>query len=114
MTARLILVVGALGLLLTGDGLAQTRPPDPTQTPNKAVNTTAPKTSDTPQRGANSFTEGQAKERMEKAGYNGISELKKSDDGVWRAKAIKSRTRVEVSLDYKGNVNERFLENIAD
>ena len=109
-----MLSVFAIGLLFAGAALAQTRPADPTQTPNKAVNTTDPKTSDTPQRGANSFTEGQAKERMEKAGYNAISELKKSEDGVWRAKSIKGRTRLEVSIDYKGNVNERFLENIGD
>jgi hypothetical protein len=29
---------------------------------------------------------------MEKAGYNAISELKKSEDGVWRARSIKGRT----------------------
>ena len=36
------------------------------------------------------------------------------NSSLWRAKSIKGRTRVEVSIDYKGNVNERFLENIGD
>jgi len=91
--------------------LAQTPPPLP-QKGNNAINETGKKNSDTPVKGANSFTEDQAKSRMQAAGYEGISELKKSDDGVWRAKALRGRSRFEVSLDYQGNVNDRRLDSL--
>lgn len=54
--------------------------------------------------GANSFTEGQAKARIEDAGYSGVGELKKDDMGVWRGMASKNGQSVPVGLDFKGNV----------
>lgn len=59
-----------------------------------------------PQPGANSFTEGEAKSRIEKAGYTDVSDLKKDDQGIWRGSASKSGKSVKISLDYKGNVSE--------
>ena len=55
--------------------------------------------------GANSFTESQAKSRIEEAGYTGVTSLKKDDNGVWRAKASKGGTSSDISLDFQGNVN---------
>jgi hypothetical protein len=55
--------------------------------------------------GANSFTEGQAKSRIEEAGYTNVTSVKKDDNGVWRAKASKGGTSTDVSLDFQGNVN---------
>ena len=55
--------------------------------------------------GANSFTEGQAKSRIEAHGYGSVSALKKDDGGIWRGKAMKDGKTVDVSLDYQGNVS---------
>lgn len=54
--------------------------------------------------GANSFTESQAKGRIEEAGYSGVSALKKDDMGIWRGTASKNGQNVPVGLDFKGNV----------
>jgi hypothetical protein len=70
---------------------------------NQAVATTdanAPQ----PARGANSFTQGEAKSRIEKNGFSGVSDLTKDDNGVWRGKANKGGQTTSVWLDYKGNV----------
>jgi putative membrane protein len=55
--------------------------------------------------GANSFTEAQARERIEKAGYTNVSGLVKTQDGFWRGKAMKGGQTVQVSVDYQGNVS---------
>ena len=57
--------------------------------------------------GANSFTEGQAKSRIESNGFSSVSELRKDDQGVWRAKASKDGRNVAVSLDFQGNVTSQ-------
>ena len=59
-----------------------------------------------PQPGANSFTEGEAKSRIENAGYTEVSDLKKDDQGIWRGSASKGGKPVKISLDYKGNISE--------
>ena len=61
-------------------------------------------TSTPPIEGANSFTEGQAKDRIAKAGYTDVQSLKLDDKGIWRGKAQKSGQQVNVALDYRGNV----------
>lgn len=75
-----------------------------------AATTTAATTASTgddktpPLAGANSFTEGQAKSRIEAAGFSGVSALKKDDQGIWRGTATKGGASVPVALDFKGNV----------
>lgn len=54
--------------------------------------------------GANSFTEGQARSRLEQAGFKDVSDLRKDDQGIWRGKASQGGRSVTVGLDYKGNV----------
>ncbi len=54
--------------------------------------------------GANSFTEGQARDRIAKAGYSNVKSLQMDGQGVWRGKAQKSGREVSVALDYRGNV----------
>ena len=54
--------------------------------------------------GANSFTQEQARERIEAAGYTGVTELTKGEDGIWRAVASLGGQTQEVSVDYQGNV----------
>jgi hypothetical protein len=57
-----------------------------------------------PVAGANSFTEAQAKDRMEKAGYADVTGLRKDDQGIWRASAKQGDKQVNVALDFQGNV----------
>jgi hypothetical protein len=62
-------------------------------------------TTDTPPiSGANSFSEGQARDRIAKAGFENVKDLQQDHQGVWRGKAQKSGREVSVSLDYRGNV----------
>jgi putative membrane protein len=57
-----------------------------------------------PTPGANSFTEAQAKARIEANGFSGVSSLLKDGNGVWRGAATKDGKSVQVSLDYKGDI----------
>lgn len=57
--------------------------------------------------GANSFTETQAKERIQDAGYADVSGLAKDDNGVWRGQATKNGKTVSVALDYQGHVTSQ-------
>lgn len=72
---------------------------------NNAINSSGRNNSNAPVAGANSFTEGQARSRIEQAGYSSVSELKKDDKGVWRGKAMKGGSSMNVSVDFQGNVN---------
>lgn len=54
--------------------------------------------------GANSFTEEQAKSRIQDAGYTDVSALTKDDQGIWRGEASKDGKSAAVALDYQGNV----------
>src|SRR3954464_14539076 len=70
-----------------------------------AVNTpNSPPNPGAPAAGANSFTEGQAKSRIEARGFTNVSGLMKDSAGVWRGTAIQSGKPVKVSLDFQGNV----------
>lgn len=60
----------------------------------------------TARRGANSFTEGQARTHIQHSGYSNVSPLTKGRDGVWRGTATRGGATVNVGLDYKGNVSE--------
>jgi len=57
-----------------------------------------------PLKGANSFTEGQAKDRALAHGLGNVSGLKKDDNGVWRGSATQDGKQVQIAVDYKGNV----------
>ena len=91
-------------LLTAGPALTQ-NPPATDRPTNSAVNTQGQNNSNTPVAGANSFTEGQAKSKIEEAGYTNVTSLKKDDSGVWRGKASKGGSMTDVSLDFQGNVN---------
>ena len=100
----------ATTLVLIG-GIAYAQTPPANQTPpassgpgNSAINPPATTNPGAPVAGANSFTEGQAKSRIESSGYTNVSELKKDDSGVWRGKAMKDGRSINVSLDFQGNV----------
>jgi hypothetical protein len=57
-----------------------------------------------PLKGANSFTEGQAKDRAVAHGATDVADMKKDDNGVWRGMAKLDGKSGEVAVDYKGNV----------
>lgn len=47
-----------------------------------------------------------AKTQIEASGYSHVKELKRQDDGSWRAKARKNDTEVAVAVDSAGNVTQ--------
>ena len=103
------LVLGVFLAFLAGGALAQTQtspPPAQNGPQNSAINSST-KAVEAPVKGRNSFTEGEAKSRIEKAGFANVSGLKKDDEGVWRGTAVKDGRSVDVSLDYQGNVVTR-------
>jgi hypothetical protein len=101
-TIALALVLG----LTAGGALAQT--PAPKDGPqNSAVNTSDSKNRTTatgPVKGSNSFTEGEARSRIQDKGFSNVGALKKDDDGIWRGRAMHGGQQVDVALDYQGNV----------
>ena len=60
-----------------------------------------------PLEGANSFTEGQAKDRALSRGLTSVADLKKDGDGIWRGSAMHDGKTVQIAVDYKGNVVPR-------
>jgi hypothetical protein len=83
----------------------QPSPPANRNANTPAVNTpNSPPNPGAPVAGANSFTEGQAKSRIEAHGFTSVGQLKKDRDGVWRGTATQSGKSVKVSVDFQGNV----------
>jgi periplasmic protein CpxP/Spy len=56
------------------------------------------------EKGANSFTEGQVRSRLEQAGLRDVKDLKKDDQGIWRGQAMRDGKTVTIGFDFKGNV----------
>jgi periplasmic protein CpxP/Spy len=81
-----------------------------TQPPSTQPPSTLPPTSSTiagtgAVPGANSFTEAQARRRLEQNGYSQVSSLSKGKDGIWRGTATKNGASSQVSVDYKGDIS---------
>ncbi|CAN7305434.1 DUF4142 domain-containing protein [Mesorhizobium caraganae] len=75
-----------------------------TSSTTPAVTTTDTANPAAPVPGANSFTEDQAKSRIQDAGFSDVSALTKDDKGIWRGQATKGGKTTHVALDYQGNV----------
>ena len=76
-------------------------PPANTTAPVDArasANTAAPVAS------ANSFTEAQARDFIEKAGFSSVGTLIMDANGAWVGKASRSGVTANVMLDFRGNV----------
>ena len=69
-----------------------------------APGTNSPPTTATPVTGSNSFTEGQARSRIEAAGYTDVGPLQLDGAGVWRGRGTRSGAAAPVGLDFQGNV----------
>lgn len=74
------------------------------QTSTTAPTPSSPVDANAPLPGANSFTEGQAKSRLEASGYSDVTGLKKDDQGVWKGSAMNAGAKVNVSVAYRGNI----------
>ena len=96
----------ALVLGLTAAGALAQVPAAKDGPQNSAINTSdsSNRMAAGPVKGANSFTEGEARSRIEDKGLSNVSGLKKDDDGIWRGRAMMSGQQVDVALDYQGNV----------
>ena len=101
------LLATAVITVLIGAGAASAQTAAPSANPNASTPAVAsPKANNpgAPAAGSNSFTEAQAKSRIEGAGYSNVSGLIKDKDGIWKGKASKGGATVDVGLDYQGNV----------
>ena len=98
----------ALAAICAGPGYAQTTTPPQTTTPSTAMpavtTSTTPPPAGAPVAGANSFTESQARKRLEDMGYTNVTGLMKDSQSIWRGTAMKGGASMAVALDYQGNV----------
>jgi hypothetical protein len=101
---RFILAATLLGALATGAAAQGTPRANPNAPANPAVNTQGGNNPGAPAPGANSFTEGQAKSRVEASGFTNVTGLAKDKDGIWRGKAMKGGKSQDIAVDYQGNV----------
>lgn len=101
---KLLITTAAIAFSATSVLAQETKPAANPDGDTPAVATESDQNATAPVEGANSFTEGQAKDRITEAGYAGITELKLDDKGVWQAKATKDGKSVMVSMDYQGNI----------
>lgn len=97
------LIILCAGLIFTGAASAQ-NPPAKSGPNNNAVNSPGQNNSNAPVAGRNSFTEGQAKSKIESQGFTNVSGLKKDNNGIWTGSASKGGNKVNVRLDFQGNV----------
>jgi putative membrane protein len=118
---RSTLIIAVIASVAIGSAIAQ--PSNPSADPGKAalpqsfdltlepsppaIKTTEGNNPGAPVPGANSFTEDQAKARIESRGYSNVTNLVKDDTGIWRGKAQKDQKAMDVSLDFQGNVTAR-------
>ena len=106
-------IAAVLAFVATGSSTQAQNPPAQTQNPpakdgpqNSAINSSdsSNRQVNAPVVGRNSFTEGEAKSRIEKMGFSKVSTGKKDDNGVWRGRAMTDGSTVDFSVDYQGNV----------
>jgi len=107
----------AAGITAAPDVYAQQTRPADTSTPSM----TAPRANDTAgterrdgasmivqpsalEAGANSFTEGQVRERLEDAGFTAPQNLRKDDRGFWHGRATRGGTMTDVAMDFRGRI----------
>ena len=100
-------IIAGLGLALVATAAAAQTPPAQSGPQNSVVNppNSGPQVA-APVAGHNSFTQGEARSRIEKQGYAHVTGLVKDRNGVWRGKAMKDGQQVAVALDYEGNIVE--------
>jgi hypothetical protein len=95
--------------MIAETALAQNAAPERSTSAPPAVSNPndATKTSAAPVAGKNSFTEAQAKTRLESHGYTQVTSLNKDADSIWHATAMKDGKSMAVAVDYQGNITEQ-------
>lgn len=78
-------------------------PVTPIPAPTTASVTRQPKATS----GANSFTGGQAHDRIQAEGFQNVRDLALDSSGIWRGMALKNGQPVQVWLDYQGDVGQQ-------
>ncbi len=101
---KILMTAIALAAMAAGPAFAQNAPTSSTAPSAVSTSTMDSKTTAAPVAGANSFTEGEARSRIEKDGYTGVSGLSMDANSVWHGTAQKDGKPVSVALDYQGNV----------
>lgn len=101
---KIILAVALLSATAMSVAAQTSAPANSTDGNTPAVATPETKNPTAPVEGANSFTEAQAKSRIEEAGYSDVKDLKKDDKGIWMAAGMKDGKSVMISMDYQGNI----------
>jgi putative membrane protein len=81
-----------------------TAPSVSTAPPAVSTSNADSKTAAAPVSGANSFTEAEARTRLQAHGYSNVTGLTKDDQSIWRGKAMKDGKSVDIALDYQGNI----------
>jgi hypothetical protein len=100
-----LLSTAIIALALIGTARAQTPPANNSTTPPAvATGNGDSNTAAAPVAGKNSFTEAQARKRLQKHGYHQVGTLTLDDSQVWRGTATKAGKKVDVSVDYQGNI----------
>jgi hypothetical protein len=105
MTKTWTAALVALSVVGTASAIAQSAPTG--ATPNSDTRSIVSQPGRTDQGllpGANSFTQAEARQRIEKNGYADVTDLAKDSQGIWHGVALKDGHRIGVALDYKGNV----------
>jgi hypothetical protein len=100
---KAVILAAALIALTAPVALAQ-KPANPDADTPPVTTPSTPTNPKAPVEGRNSFTEAQARSRIEKAGFTKVSTLKLDDKGVWRGTGMKGGKQVNVALDFQGNV----------
>ena len=99
------LIIGAtVACLLTASAHAQTPTPTAPGPSNTMPSGRSAPDAGAPLPGANSFTESQAKVRIEQLGYSNVTGLAKDSEGVWRGTATKDGRSQNVAIDFRGNI----------
>ncbi|MET0171613.1 PepSY domain-containing protein [Agrobacterium vaccinii] len=101
---KIILAAALLSATALSAAAQTSAPATSTDGNTPAVATPETKNPTAPVEGANSFTEEQAKTRIEEAGYSEVKNLMKDDKGIWMAAGMKDGKAVTIAMDYQGNV----------
>jgi putative membrane protein len=90
-----LVAIALVAIFVAGGASAQT----PQMTPDITnANPAAPVA------GANSFTQEQARKRLQANGFTQVGPLSKDKDGIWRGEARKDGKTFAVAVDYQGNI----------
>lgn len=104
---RAFMMMPALSLLALSAVPSTAQQPTPANSHNPMLKDSTVRPTAAPATGTSSFTEDQARGRISKAGYTGVSKLVKGAGGAWMGMAMKGKKKVQVALDYKGNITAR-------